>query len=165
MTRVLFVMMASLFISSLSYAACGLDGNIRERIQDCSHEEGATLGNLTLVSRDHDQNDIYQDSLTKLFWSSPVESKVTYVEAENACMSFNGLDKKGWRLPSVSEFSSQGLYSNLPLMKDFYWTSTALPSGTTIPQTDYQMIVNGHYRNVTMTLLRTFNGVAVRCVR
>ena len=169
MTRVLFVIMFSLFVSNISYAVCGQDGTVLDRIQDCSREEGAVLGNLTLVSRDHDQIDIYQDKLTKIFWGSPLADKVNYAQAKDLCANFKGLGKKGWRLPSVAEFASQGVYSNLPQMKDFYWTSTPLPSGGSVPEPDsevkYQMMVNGHYRDVTMMLLRTYTGVAVRCVK
>lgn len=168
MTRLLFVLTLSVFISNISYAICGQDGTVAERIQDCATEEGAILGNLTLVSRDHDQNDIYQDQLTKLLWGAPLASKVNYAEAKDLCANFKGIGKKGWKLPSVSDFSTRGVYSNLPKMKDFYWTSTPLPSGGSEPQPDaevkYQMMVNGHYQDVTMMLLRTYKGVAVRCV-
>jgi len=161
--------MISFFMANISYAACGLNGSVAERIQDCSHEEGATLVDLALVSRDQDQNEIYKNMKTGLIWGSPLASVVNYAEAKNLCAQFTGLGVKNWKLPSLNDFDSLGLFEPLPNMKDiYYWTSTPLPRGGAEPQPDsevkYQMIVNGSYTHEMISMLRTFKGIAVRCV-
>ncbi len=168
MNRLLLVTMITFLTTNTLYAACGMDGSINERIKDCSKEERANLDNLVLVSRDHDSNEFYKDMKTGMIWGEVLAKKVNYSDAKNICAEFEGLGQTNWKLPSLSDFRSPALYGSLPHMQDFYWTSTPLPPGGSTPEPDsevkYQLIVNGHYRNVTMIMLRNYTGVAVRCV-
>lgn len=66
------------------------------------------------------------DSNSKHYWATPNFGPMTWTRANEFAKSIAINGKKGWRLPSLSEFksllSSESSYA-LRFQKDYYWTS------------------------------------------
>jgi len=108
--------------------ACGLQGSIKERIQDCSEQREG----FVLVTRTKMGNEVHKDIKTGLLWGDRLSSSpMEHYAAEKACKA--NLDEVAkisevtWRLPSreeCDEAGQNGIRKALPNMNYHFWSSS-----------------------------------------
>jgi hypothetical protein len=109
-----------------SVNACGLDGSIEERIEDCSEQKKG----FVLVTRTQEGKEVHKEVSTGLLWSDRLPSRMTHNDAGKACKAdleeVGGISGVTWRLPSDEEYrkaEKNGIREALPNMNYLFWCS------------------------------------------
>jgi hypothetical protein len=107
--------------------ACGLQGSIEERIEDCSKQRKG----FVLVTRTKKGKEVHKEIKTGLLWGDRLSSTMDRDAAANACKAnleeVAKLNERTWRLPSREEYEEaekNGIMKALPNMKDLFWSSS-----------------------------------------
>lgn len=95
-----------------TFRACGLEGTLQERIENCSYVEKGRF-NMVLVTRTQNKKEVWYDPDQKLIWSDRLSGYYSLKEAQHICQSFS--EEMGylnenfqWRLPTGKEFQFHG---------------------------------------------------------
>lgn len=115
--------------------ACGLEGSINERIEECSYVQPLSPYRLVLVTRTQNGKEVYLDEAFNVLISDKLPGTLNFEDAKAACQK--NLPEMGnipgiqWKLPSIEEYSRNAqIYTyGLPNMTNFssallFWTST-----------------------------------------
>ncbi len=110
---------------------CGLSGSVKERIQDCSLQEGSVNGDFVLVTRTQDFIEVHKDRRSGLLWGDRIVPRFFTKNALFLCQNQTypgGANIKAkWRIPTIDEFKTaemDGIRKALPNILDYYLSST-----------------------------------------
>ena len=113
--------------------ACGLQGSILERIEDCSEQKKG----FALVTRTKKGKEVHKEIKTGLLWGDRLSSTMDHYAAKEACKAnleeVAKLNERTWRLPSKEEYEEaekNGIRKALPNMNDVFWSSSVRRSGS-----------------------------------
>lgn len=110
--------------------ACGNQGTVAQRIQDCSYSPQAKKSGWSLVTRTAEFKEVWQDSNTGLVWGDRLPNTMNYDDAQKACngsASENGKLRLAFRVPTIDEYKQaekNGIRSALPNIGYWYWSSS-----------------------------------------
>lgn len=157
--------------------ACGYQGSIQQRINDCNYQENASKGNFKLVRRDPSNPnrllEIYQDSKTGLLWSELREFSNFQAARESCAFYGSRINESGWRLPTKEEYVQafeSGIHKSLSRMDEYYWSSSifikqVMKENENVP-TGMTWIFNGVSGEISEFPTGIFEArLAVRCVQ
>lgn len=120
--------------------ACGLEGSIEERIEQCSYVDRGSQ-NFFLVMRTTEKTEYWYDRSTKLIWSDRLPNYHRFADAQRKCQDvereLGHIGNLEWRLPTSQEFGIYGesLLNVLPSFSSntaTYWFWTSTPRGRSI---------------------------------
>lgn len=115
--------------------ACGLEGSINERIEDCSYVQPMSNYGLALVTRTQAGKEVYLDESFNVLISDKLPGLMNFEDAKALCHKvlpeMGNLPGISWKLPSMDQFArnSQAYIYGLPNMTSYsspvqFWTST-----------------------------------------
>ena len=122
MNKILIGALSLFIMSTYSFASapCGLEGSLKERVEECQKVEPEQSSNFRLVSRNGKGQFILLDVKTNLLWSQHLwvgdqykyYNKVTIRTIHSVCQRFQPFNLKTkdktltWRLPTPRELKS-----------------------------------------------------------
>ncbi len=119
---------------AVASSPCGLQGNIPERILDCSEVIG-TKNEFQLVTRTSKGFEIYKGRKTGVIWSADLSKPLNFLSDNVATIcntnrpEFGGLQGLKWILPPAPRYIqalNYDIQSSLPGMRERnYWTSSS----------------------------------------
>lgn len=146
--------------------ACGLEGTINQRIEDCSYVQPTAPYRLSLVTRTQEGKEVYLDEDFNVLISDKLAGTMNFEDAKKACRKIQpemgNLPGLVWKLPSIADFGNNSLayVYGLPNMSNYsnslqYWTSTV--KGRSV------YMFNGYDGNLTTNFFKGSPTGAVRC--
>lgn len=114
----------SLLKKSDPAVACGLEGSVDNRLEDCSFLFDSTKREWNLVTRTRKGHEVWKDP-TGLLWSSSFGRQFNMEEANEACS--NSSDETGnlpfldFRIPTLKEYKSAKANHSILVLRDPLW--------------------------------------------